>query len=521
MGLLSPRDILFLCFCILIHYVYRYRRRPALPYPPGLPRWPVIGNALSIPLTYMHVFYKNLGDRLGTKILYMEALGQPIIVLNDAHVARELLERRSGLYSGRPEIPMLNDIVEANIFFALLTYGNEWRHHRRAFQQYFSSKNQYRADERAIEFVRKGLLPNLYQAPQDVHEHVRSCMGGFSTSLTYGLPTRRHKDPLVLFAEDVFAGTNVAGAPGKYLVNIIPALKYIPDWMPGANFKRVARELRNETNRLVEEAYEMTRRSMDEGTPLSDCFVSGSLEHIQNRADFEPQAQRIKQAAGQIYAAASETTVVATMTFILAMLTHPDIQRKAQQEVDSVVGFDRLPDFSDRSHLPYLSAIIKEVLRWNPVTPLGVPHLTTEEDIYEGYYIPKGCTVFANIYAMLHDEKIFPNPTEFKPERFIKGGATSHDILDPENMATFGFGRRICPGSHVALSMIYIAAASILTIFDISPMLDEKGNPAKVVPEFMAASIVSEPLPFQCKFTPRQGKNVESLLQEYLHVEVI
>ncbi|KAF9447950.1 cytochrome P450, partial [Macrolepiota fuliginosa MF-IS2] len=158
---------------------------------------------------------------------------------------------------------------------------------------------------------------------------------------------------------------------------------------------------------------------------------------------------------------------------------------------------------------------------WNPIAPLGLAHLTTEEDMYEGYYIPKGCTVFANVYAMLHDEKIFPNPTEFKPERFIKDGVISHDVLDPESVATFGFGRRICPGSQVALSMIYIAAASILSIFDISPMLDEKGNPVKVVPEFIAVSIVSEPLPFPCKFTPRQGKNVESLLQEYLDVEVI
>jgi len=209
------------------------------------------------------------------------------------------------------------------------------------------------------------------------------------------------------------------------------------------------------------------------------------------------------------------------MTFILAMLIYPNVQRKAKQELDSIIGLDRLPNFSDKPNLAYLSAIIKEVLRWNPIAPIGFPHLTTEEDIYEGYYIPKGCSVLPNIYAMLHDEKTFPNPTEFKPERFIRNGVISNDVPDPESVAAFGFGRRICPGSQVALSMIYITAASILTIFDISPVLDEKGNPVEVVPEFMAASIVSEPSPFQCKITPRQGKNVESLLQEYLSAEVI
>ncbi|KAF9449667.1 cytochrome P450 [Macrolepiota fuliginosa MF-IS2] len=520
MALLLLRDIPVLCFCILAHFIYRYRRKPILPYPPGLPRWPIIGNALSIPLTYMHIFYKNLGDRLGTKIIYVEALGRPIVVLNDIRIAKDLLEKRSGLYSSRPELPMLTEVIGAKEFFGTMPYGDEWRNHRRIFQQYFSSKKQYHVEESAVEFVRKGLLPNIYQAPQDAHEHVRSCIGGLSTSLTYGLPTRRCKDPLVFFAEDVFTKLTSAAAPGKYLVNVISPLKYVPDWMPGAEFKRVARKLRDEKDRLIEEPYQMAQKNMDEST-LSDCFVLGSLERNRDKADFERQAQHIKQAASQIYGAASETIVAATMTFILAMLTCPDVQRRAQQELDSVVGSNRLPEFSDMPNLPYLSAIIKEVLRWNPIAPMGLPHFTTEEDVYEGYYIPKGSVILANAYAMLHDEEVFPNSTEFKPERFIKNGVISDNVLDPENVVTFGFGRRVCPGSRVALSVLYIAAASILTVFDISPALDEKGDPIKVEPEFIAASVVSEPLPFQCKFTPRQGKNIESLLEEYLAAEFI
>ncbi|KAF9442470.1 cytochrome P450, partial [Macrolepiota fuliginosa MF-IS2] len=247
-------------------------------------------------------------------------------------------------------------------------------------------------------------------------------------------------------------------------------------------------------------------------------FVLENLERTRHTEDYHTQHKITKQVAAQIYAAASETTSTAIMTFILAMLLYPDVQRKAQQELDSIIGSDRLPDFSDKPSLPYLSAILKEVLRWNPIAPMGVPHLTTDEDVYEGYHIPKGCTIVANAYAMLHDENVFPNPTEFRPERFIKNG---NDLPDPESVATFGFGRRICPGSHVALAMLYIAAASILTIFDIFPALDEEGNPIEVAPEFLPASLISEPLPFPCKFTPRQGKDVESLLKEYLSAEVI
>ncbi|KXN82007.1 hypothetical protein AN958_03305 [Leucoagaricus sp. SymC.cos] len=115
--------------------------------------------------------------------------------------------------------------------------------------------------------------------------------------------------------------------------------------------------------------------------------------------------------------------------------------------------------------------------------------------------------------AMLQDSERFPNPTQFDPERFIKNGVLRTDILDPFVVATFGFGRR--------LSALYIAAASIISSFDISPALDENGKPMEFTPEFLGTSLVSDPLPFPCQITPRQGKNVEGLLQEYIEIDVL
>ncbi|KAF9444004.1 cytochrome P450 [Macrolepiota fuliginosa MF-IS2] len=520
MAILSLRDILLLCFCVLIHFIYRNRRRAVIPYPPGLRRWPIIGSALSMPLTYVHVFYKNLGDKLGTKIIYTEAFGQEMIFLNDARIAKELLEKRSGLYSSRPEFPMVAEIVDAGIFFGFVPYGDSWRHQRRIFTQYFSLKNQSLVEEKATQFVRKCLLSNIYQNPQDLDEHIRDCMGGFSTSLTYGLPTKRHKDPLVLFAEDVFTRVVAASTPGNFLVNIFPVLKHIPEWMPGAGFKREARDLRKEVHRFMVEPFQAAQKSMGGGT-RPDCFVAESLERNQDRKEFELRTEDIQRVALQVYGAASETTVSATRAFVLAMLKYPDVQKKAQQELDSVLGLDGLPDFSDKPHLPYFGAVLKEVIRWNPVVPLGLPHYTVADDVYEGHYIPKGCTIWANAYAMLYDESIFPNPTEFSPERFFKNGVVTDDIPNPEELATFGFGRRICPGAHVALSMLYIAAASLLAVFDISPALDEKGDPIEVEAKFVAASLVSSPQRFKCKLTPRQGKNVGGILKDYINGEII
>jgi len=72
------------------------------------------------------------------------------------------------------------------------------------------------------------------------------------------------------------------------------------------------------------------------------------------------------------------------------MTLHPEVQRKAQAEIDTVVGTSRLPTFEDRTSLPYVEAIYREVLRWSPPLPMGAPHSLTEDDYFNGYFIPKG-----------------------------------------------------------------------------------------------------------------------------------
>ncbi|KXN82035.1 O-methylsterigmatocystin oxidoreductase [Leucoagaricus sp. SymC.cos] len=509
------QDLLILCICAAVHVVYRHRRKRRLPLPPGLPKWPLVGNAFDMPLRNPHVYFKELGKRLGSKIIYLEAMGKPIIVLNDLTMAQELLDKRSALYSSRPTLPMLREVVGLTYYFASMPYGDEWRDHRRMFQQYFSEKCFPRIQERALEFLRKGLLPNLYEHPEDFDKHIFDCIGGLSISMTYGLPIERRHDPTVQYFEKALVDSTAVVAPVKFLVNAIPQLKYVPEWMPGAHFKRFGREVREELLEMMNRPYQESVDLIGIGA-ARESFISATLENCRDQSDFEQQALCAKETATQVFGAASDTTVSATMTFILAMLIYPRVQRLVQEEIDSVLGPDRLPELSDLSHLPYLSAVVKEVLRWNPSIPAGMPHLTTAEDTYNGYYIPKDCTIIPNSYAMLHDEDVFPNPTKFDPSRFINpDGSLRDDLLDPETVVSFGFGRRICPGRTIALSMLRLTAASILYLFDISPPLNDEGLPIDVQPEFPAESVVSAPLPFKCKFTPREGKDIENLLQEY------
>jgi len=184
------------------------------------------------------------------------------------------------------------------------------------------------------------------------------------------------------------------------------------------------------------------------------------------------------------------------------MILYPEVQKKAQAEIDAVVREDRLPSFSDQEQLPYVQSVVKEVFRWNPVAPFSIQHCVTEDDIYEGYLIPKGSYVIANIWKLLHDEEVYSNPMEFNPDRFMG----TRPEQDPKDFS-FGFGRRACPGKILAEASVFIACAMALAVFDISKGVDESGREIEPEAEYLDG-VISHPKPFKCTIKGRSQKRV-------------
>jgi cytochrome P450 len=171
---------------------------------------------------------------------------------------------------------------------------------------------------------------------------------------------------------------------------------------------------------------------------------------------------------------------------MIAMLCFPESMRKAQAEIDRVVGRDRLPTFADFDHMPYVRAMVKETLRWRGVGPLDVPHRLCQDDVYEGYWIPKDTTCIVNAWALNHDQDIYgPDAEDFNPGRFIdeKTGDLKPAIADTkdEGHVSYGFGRRICVGRHISNYSMYIEIAALLWCFDILPSKDAAGKP--IIPD--------------------------------------
>jgi cytochrome P450 len=162
------------------------------------------------------------------------------------------------------------------------------------------------------------------------------------------------------------------------------------------------------------------------------------------------------------------------------MIAFPEVQRRAQAELDSVVGRDRLPIFADAPRLPYVCAIVREVLRWRPVVPLGLPHAAIQDDWYEGMFIPKGTVCVPNIWHCNHDQEVFgEDANEFRPERHLnKQGEL---VLGPVQTnhaghVSFGFGRRLCPGKDLINDALFIDTSCMLWAAKFERAQDKNGK---------------------------------------------
>jgi len=208
----------------------------------------------------------------------------------------------------------------------------------------------------------------------------------------------------------------------------------------------------------------------------------------------------LKDVAASAYLAGADTTASALGTFFLAMVCYPRVQKEAQAELDKVLN-GKLPEHNDIASLPYFLALVKEVYRWQPVTPLGGPHQSISNDLYNNYDIPATSIMIANQWAMLNDKRDYPEPREFKPERFLRNGKLDNLVRDPMDIA-FGFGRRICAGKHLAHSTLMLAAASVLSTFDLLKKVDENGSDIEPKKEYRPGAI-RHPLDFPCVIKPR------------------
>ncbi|CAL1708515.1 unnamed protein product [Somion occarium] len=483
--------------CIVFH------RRPRFPGPSGLP---LLGNIFQIPRGRQWLKFDEW-IRLYGDVVGLHVLGQPTVILGSAKVANDLLDVRGNLYSDRPVSIMAGELAgwDQGLGYSPGPHQYRFREFRRLCHRFIGPRpSQHPRILRMQEQSAASLLVKILQEPTQFMTHARQSTGAVILQLAYGYKVIKDQDedPLVKIVEKAMQGFAKASEPGAFLVDYFPILKYIPDWTPGASFKRVAKLMRHDLKKLYDVPFDFVKRSMKDST-VTSSFTSAYLE--EKGTPTKEDEGLIKAAAASLYSAGADTTPSSITSFILAMILHPLVQARAQAELDSVLGksWERLPAFFDRDSLPYVNAIVLELYRWNPSVPLGLAHRLTQDDVYRGRVLPKGTIVWANIWTMLHDENIFPDPTEFRPERFLDefGKQRTLERHEDPSVIGFGFGRRICPGMFFADNTVFITIVMMLYVFKISKARDDQGR--EIEPRVEYDGFISHPRPFQCTIEPR------------------
>ncbi|GJE96580.1 cytochrome P450 [Phanerochaete sordida] len=507
--------VLFLVSVAIAAYGVKQGRK-AGKLPPGPSGLPIAGMAFENAKGYQWLNYEKWGKQYGSDILHVHMFGKPMIVLNSMQAVNDLFEKRSNLYSDREQQTMFHKLVGWDWNLAFMPYGDRWKEHRRMFHQHFqpSVVPKYRA-KLALE-TRKFIGRLRHTATDDWLRHVRHLTGAIIIGVTYGLDVQQENDPNVLLAEKAIFSMAMTGVAGTYLVDWLPQMQFLPEWFPGAKFLREAREWRPAVETMSKVPFDDVKAQLAAGK-AKPSVVSTLLTGLDDTKDNTLQELVIQNTAGTAYTGGADTTVSALGTFILAMVQNPEVQQKAQAELDRVVGNQRLPDYDDQANLPYFAALMKEVLRWRPVTPLAASHKVMEDDEYKGYHIPGGAIVMGNVWAILHDEKVFPDHDKFDPTRFLTadGKELRKDIMEPE-IAAFGFGRRKCPGRYLAMDSLWIAMAYLLQCYNIKAPIDQYGNPIEPDGKY-TTGLLSYPLPFPVNFEPRSPEAI--YLLEHLSMD--
>jgi len=499
-----------LAACFYFLYQHLTKKQSSLPLPPSPPGLPIVGNIKDLPPpdkpAYLHWLpYK---DTCGP-IARISVLDKTLIIIHDKNAAHDLLEKSSLKTASRPVLAFAGQMCGFDRLLTFRQYDDEFRWQRKLIHQQLGTKAIASQFHPIQEIESRRFLLRALEKPNDLIQHIKTEAAAIILKIIYGYTIEPNgSDPLVELIEHMMEQINHAALPATWMVDVIPALKHLPDWFPGTAFKEVARQYRRTTTAVYDIPFDfvadrLLRCSQDRPSYVS-ALLEGQSRDAKDKFILPKDLEiAIKGTAGTMYAGGADTTVSTLSSFVLAMVLYPDVQKKAQAEIDRVVGTDRLPNFEDRSHLPYIDAIIKEATRWLPVLPMCVGHETSEDVTYNGFRIPKGAFLLPAVWWFLHDPETYPDPETFDPERYIE----PRNEPDPAIHA-FGYGRRVCPGRYMAADNLYITVSRLLATFDIGKAVDEKGNELEAKLEAVPG-VLTHPKDFPYSIKPRSQKHAD------------
>ncbi|KAG8449644.1 hypothetical protein GDO86_016328 [Hymenochirus boettgeri] len=475
--------------------------------PPGPFQWPFVGNALQLG-QLPHLTFCKMAKKYGN--IFQIRLGtRNIVVLNGESTIREALVKHSTEFAGRPNFTSFR-IISGGKSIAFGGYSALWKAHKkiahstlRSFST-INTKTQklfgHHVVSEAKDLIQVFLRLSSHDQYFDPSNECNVASANVICALCFG--KRYSHDDLEFKAmvgrNDKFGQTVGAGS----LVDIMPWLKAFPN--PVRSLYQSFKDLNVEFFDFVKDKVTQHRQTYNPEVTrdMSDAFIN-HIEHGAGAVDGLTK-DYVEVTVTDILGAGQDTNSTALSWIILLLVKYPDIQIKLQEEIDLVVGPNRLPCADDKIHLPYLQAFIYETLRYTSFVPVTIPHATTCDVVIDGFYIPKDTVVFVNQWSVNHDKSKWINPEVFEPGRFLDEDGTL-DKNAAYSVMIFSMGKRRCIGEQLSMLQNFLFTAVLLQ------QCSFHAKPKEMPTMACVYSLSLKPLPYRISVTARQGQQARDV----------
>nr|XP_009858581.1 cytochrome P450 1A1-like [Ciona intestinalis] len=439
---------------------------------PGPYPWPVIGNVIEMG-GQPQFSLTNMAKKYGP--VYLMKLGTAdVLVLNNYEVIKEALLRQRRIFGGRPIFDSFKKISQGRgvVFNSTMTQGDEWmklkmtivKHvHRFVSSEETKGYVAHHVQMEAVELVRI-LTEKCRSSPNKVIfpiEQINLAIANVVCAIMFG---HRYQHGNKEFQDLISLNEQFGDVIGSgSQVDVIPWMKIFPKFR---NALKVFDFLTNRLNDWMRLRTKEHRLTYKHGVirDIVDSFIAESIDHPEQSALNDD----VIMALTTDVFGAGQDTMSTTMQWVFVYMMHfKECQRKIHAELDSVIGPGELPHISDRRRLPYLEAVMHEIFRHSTFTSTTIPHVTTQDTVLDGHFIPKGILVFINQFGANHDPNHWVDPDKFIPERFLDGKGNL--ISRPhDRYLLFSTGARKCPGDELSRMLILHFMATMFALCEVS-----------------------------------------------------
>jgi cytochrome P450 len=377
------------------------------------------------------------------------------VVLNSTRVTNELINKRGAITNERPPYPVASGLISHDLRSVLLPTA-QWSEKRRVMHQLLSGTAMKKYAEYQ-DLESKQMLGEYVCRPSEWYNHHARYSNSVINRIAFGRRVLRMTPKLVDIYK-VIISFIINNPPGN-IIDCFPELAKLPK--PLQWWRKKWENVGALTTKVYQAYWIPIRKEIEEGR-AEPCFARDVL--IGEDAKYSGNDEASMYLAGQLVEAGSDTTRASLNIFVMAAICFPEMYLKARGEIDALCGknAERLPTFDDEPNLPYVHALIKELLRWRPIFTWSPEHVLTEDLEFEGYRFPKGAAFMINHQGLCQNPDEFVDPDVVKPERWLNGRET--DIL--HGVTSFGGGRRVCVGYKLAQKSLFINISRLIYCFD-------------------------------------------------------